>query len=229
MSPSSAQTLMEHVTREQGQLVDWHDARGFGFIQRPGGAKIYVHMKSIGKSIERPKAGDRLDYAVGADRNGRPVALDVRILTAPSRPPPEPLPAATRLSISTRTAAAAVILILLSANIYLEKLPAWVALLYLIAGAGSFVLYRADKRAAEKGLWRKPDIRLQLLDLTFGIVGGLFAQHVFRHKTYKPVFVTITALTTALHVLVLGLILAGIYEPGFLGDIIRPPPGQASG
>jgi uncharacterized membrane protein YsdA (DUF1294 family)/cold shock CspA family protein len=210
------------VTREQGELVDWHDARGFGFIQRPGGGgKIYVHMKSIGKSVERPRIGDRLDYALGSDKAGRPVAMDVRILTAP-KPRPAPVSLRQWLDISTRTAASAVILALLSANIYLERLPSWVALLYLIAGAGSFFLYRADKRAAEQGRWRKPDLRLQLLDLTFGIVGGLFAQHVFRHKTYKPVFVTITALITALHVLVLGLILMRIYEPGFLGEILRP-------
>lgn len=211
------------MKRETGELVDWHDTRGFGFIQRPGGAgKIYVHMKSIGKSVERPRPGDRLEYALGSDRNGRPVALDVIVLTALPKPPPAPVSLRQWLDISTRTVAAAVILILISANIYTERLPAWVFLLYLIAGAGSFFLYRADKRAAEKGLWRKPDLRLQLLDLTFGIVGGLFAQHVFRHKTYKPVFVTITALITALHVLVLGLILFRIYEPGFLGELIRP-------
>jgi uncharacterized membrane protein YsdA (DUF1294 family) len=56
--------------------------------------------------------------------------------------------------------------------------------------------------------------RLHLLDLTFGIIGGLLAQHVLRHKTYKPGFVMITALITALHVLTLGLIMFGVYAPG---------------
>lgn len=215
--------------RETGVLVDWRDERGFGFIRRPGKAgKIYVHMKSIGKSVDRPRHGDRLEYTVGKDKAGRPVALDVRFVDAASPPPaPPPLLAAhshaphTVLGVATRVVGAAVVLALLSANIIGQRLPVWVAALYLIAGVGSFLLYRADKMAAVGHGWRKPEIRLQLVDLTFGIVGGLFAQHVFRHKTYKPVYVTITALTTALHVLVLGLILLGIYEPGFLGDIMR--------
>jgi uncharacterized membrane protein YsdA (DUF1294 family)/cold shock CspA family protein len=213
------------VTREQGELVDWRDERGFGFIQRPGGAgKIYVHMKSIGKSVDRPKPGDHMDYAIGSGKDGRPIAIDVKIIGAPPKPAPASAPlreARTVLGISTRVVAAAVILALLSANIILYRLPVWVAALYLIAGAGSFILYRGDKRAAETRAWRKPERRLQLLDLTFGIVGGLFAQHVFRHKTYKPGFVTVTALITALHVLLLGLILFGVYAPGSLGEFFR--------
>jgi uncharacterized membrane protein YsdA (DUF1294 family) len=63
--------------------------------------------------------------------------------------------------------------------------------------------------------------RLHLADLTFGIVGGLLAQHVLRHKTYKPGFVTITALITALHVLTLGLIMFGVFAPGAVGDVFR--------
>lgn len=94
-------------------------------------------------------------------------------------------------------------------------------LLYLIAGIASFVFYQADKRAAERREWREPERRLHLLDLTFGIIGGLLAQHVLRHKTYKPGFVTVTALITALHVLTLGLIMFGVYAPGSIGDFFR--------
>ncbi len=213
------------MAREQGILEDWIDQRGFGFIRRPGGAgKIYVHMKSIGKSTERPKIGDRLEYTIASGRDGRPVAADVIYVEAPPPPPPPPLidkrsPASyTVLGIATRVVGAAVILALLSANIIAGKLPVWVGALYLIAGVGSFYLYWSDKRASIEGGWRKPELRLHLLDLTFGIVGGLFAQHVLRHKTYKPSFVTETGLIIVLHVLVLGFILFGAYAPGVLGD-----------
>ena len=67
------------MTREKGILEDWHDQRGFGFIRRPGGGKLYVHMKSIGKSTERPKAGDILSYEVGTGANGRPAAVSATI------------------------------------------------------------------------------------------------------------------------------------------------------
>ena len=77
------------MAREKGTLEDWIDQRGFGFIRRPGGAgKIYVHMKSIGKSTERPKIGDRLEYTVTTGRDGRPVAADVIYVEAPPPPPP---------------------------------------------------------------------------------------------------------------------------------------------
>ena len=88
------------MAREQGILEDWHDARGFGFIRRPGHAgKIYVHMKSIGKSINRPKPGDRLSYEVGVGAGGRPAAINVEILgdaaNLPPPPPPPPRPRET--------------------------------------------------------------------------------------------------------------------------------------
>ena len=222
------------MARETGILVDWHDARGFGFIQRPAGGKIYVHMKSIGKSIERPKTGDTLSYEIDEGSAGRPVAINVhnhgspKAKAAPKQTAPnaQQAPARTRpepglLSISTRVAAAAVLLVLLANDIMLERLPVWVGVLYLIAGIASFLFYQADKRAAERREWREPERRLHLLDLTFGIIGGLLAQHVLRHKTYKPGFVTVTALITALHVLMLGLIMFGVYAPGSLGEFFR--------
>lgn len=215
------------MTRERGKLEDWLDQRGFGFIRRPDGSKLYVHMKSIGKSTERPKIGDNLEYTVSPGKDGRPVATDVVFVAAPPPPPPPPLldehshAPHTVLGIASRVFGAAVILALLSANIFMDRLPVWVAALYLIGGGASFMLYRNDKIAAIEHGWRRPEIRMHLVDLTFGIVGGLFAQHVFRHKTYKPSFVYITALITALHVLTLGLIMFGVYAPGSVGDFFR--------
>ncbi len=239
------------MARENGILEDWHDQRGFGFIRRPGASrKLYVHMKSIGRSTERPRPGDALTYEIGEGANGRPAALNVRIksgtaslpagrappgATQTSQPPPavdaraarsptkkprhEPRPGMRRISM--RTAAAATIIVLLGNNVMLDHIPEWVGLLYIIGGIATFMFYQADKRAAEKREWRAPERRLHLADLTFGIIGGLVAQHVLRHKTYKPGFVMITALITALHVLTLGLIMFGVYAPGTVGEFFR--------
>lgn len=236
--------------REKGTLEDWHDARGFGFIRRPGGAKLYVHMKAIGKSTERPKPGDLLSYEIGKGAGGRPAATNVRIVEPPkpktqsgtaglppgsasrgeaktATPAAQPTTPLRRESqpgmrhISMRTAAAATIIVLLGNNIMLGRFPVWVGLLYLIGGIASWLFYQADKRAAERHEWREPERILHLADLTFGIVGGLLAQHVLRHKTYKPGFVMVTALITALHVLTLGLIMVAVYVPGGVGDFFR--------
>ena len=227
------------MAREKGILEDWHDARGFGFIRRPDGSKLYVHMKSIGKSIDRPKPGDALTYEIGEGAGGRPAAVKARIIEQPA--PVAPAPAATAAQarptpaappqtqepqrgfrqISVRTAAAATLIVLLGNDIMLERFPAWVGLLYIIGGIASWLFYQADKRAAEKRAWRAPERTLHLADLAFGIIGGLLAQHVLRHKTYKPGFVMVTALITALHVLTLGLIMLGVYAPGGVGDFFR--------
>jgi uncharacterized membrane protein YsdA (DUF1294 family)/cold shock CspA family protein len=230
------------VAREKGILEDWHDARGFGFIRRPDGSKLYVHMKSIGKSVDRPKPGDALSYEIGEGAGGRPAAVKARIIEkpAPAAPAPatpsiaatetRPTPAAPSAprepqrgfrQISVRTAAAATLIVLLGNDIMLERFPAWVGLLYIIGGIASWLFYQADKRAAEKREWRAPERKLHLADLAFGIIGGLLAQHVLRHKTYKPGFVMVTALITALHVLTLGLIMLGVYAPGGVGDFFR--------
>jgi uncharacterized membrane protein YsdA (DUF1294 family)/cold shock CspA family protein len=230
------------VAREKGILEDWHDARGFGFIRRPDGSKLYIHMKSIGKSIDRPKPGDALTYEIGEGAGGRPAAVKARIIEkpAPAAPAPatpsiaatetRPTPAAPSAprepqrgfrQISVRTAAAATLIVLLGNDIMLERFPAWVGLLYIIGGIASWLFYQADKRAAEKREWRAPERKLHLADLAFGIIGGLLAQHVLRHKTYKPGFVMVTALITALHVLTLGLIMLGVYAPGGVGDFFR--------
>jgi uncharacterized membrane protein YsdA (DUF1294 family)/cold shock CspA family protein len=216
------------VAREKGILEDWNDARGFGFIRRPTGAdKLYVHIKSIGKSIERPKAGDILSYEVGQAPNGRPAALSVQIIrplqaatvALPSGAEAQAKPGLKRISM--RIAAAATIIVLVGNDIMLDRFPVWVGLLYILGGVATWLLYYADKRAAERREWREPERILHLADLTFGIVGGLLAQHVLRHKTYKPGFVMITALITALHVLTLGLIMVGVYAPGTVGEFFR--------
>jgi uncharacterized membrane protein YsdA (DUF1294 family)/cold shock CspA family protein len=217
------------VTRETGELIDWNNERGFGFIKRPGAlGTIYVHIKAIGRSMDRPKVGDQLSYGIVPGKDGRPSAANVDIVGTPPKPkagaarPGRSWRRNTALRISARISAAAIILGLLATNLILQRLPAWFGLLYLIAGVGSFYFYRLDKKAAgKKRASRTPERKLHLVDITFGIVGGLLAQHVLRHKTYKPGFVTTTALITALHVLTLGLILLGAYAPGSIGDVIR--------
>lgn len=231
------------MAREKGILEDWHDARGFGFIRRPDGSKLYIHMKSIGKSIDRPKPGDALTYEIGEGAGGRPAAVRARIIEKPARVAPAPgapsvatpaqasqMPAPPVQArepqpgfrqISVRTAAAATIIVLLGNNVMLGRFPVWVGLLYIIGGIASWMFYQADKRAAEKRGWRSPERSLHLADLAFGIIGGLLAQHVLRHKTYKAGFVMVTALITALHVLTLGLIMLGVYGPGGVGDFFR--------
>lgn len=217
------------MTRETGELVKWFDDRGFGFIRR-GGGEIYLHIKDLKRDGARPVVGDRISYAVADGKNGRPVAVRAEVVAAAPPTPEAPQrisrPVAEPILLSPRIWAAAILLALLAADIYLRILPVWAAALYLIAGLGSFWAYRRDKQAAGRQYFRMPERKLHLLDLTFGIIGGLLAQHYYRHKTYKPGYVMITAMIAALHVLILGFIFSDVFAPGKLGAALRALPGH---
>jgi uncharacterized membrane protein YsdA (DUF1294 family)/cold shock CspA family protein len=219
------------VARETGELTKWFDDRGFGFIRRDSGGELYVHIKDIERTGQRPAAGDRVSFATAPGKNGRPSAVRVQIVViapapAPEAPPRQTRPAPPPILLAPRIWAAATLLALLAADIIMRILPVLVAALYLIAGACSFYLYRLDKHAAGRNYFRTPERKLHLLDLTFGIIGGLLAQHYFRHKTFKSGFVMTTALITALHVLVLGFIFSDVFAPGKLGQALRALPGH---
>ena len=84
-----------------------------------------------------------------------------------------------------------------------RRLPAEVGLFYLGMGLVSMVAYWRDKRAAEKDAWRTPEATLHGIDLVGGVVGGLLAQQLLRHKTRKQAFVVVTAGIATLHALAL--------------------------
>ena len=67
-------------------------------------------------------------------------------------------------------------------------LPLWVAGLYLVASAASFVAYAIDKSAAVAGRRRISERTLLLLGLACGWPGAIVAQQALRHKTQKPSF-----------------------------------------
>lgn len=63
----------------------------------------------------------------------------------------------------------------------------------------TYVLYGADKRRAEAGRRRTPELVLHLADLLGGWPGGLLAQRRFRHKTAKLSFQCVFWLTVSLY------------------------------
>lgn len=200
--------------REKGELLDWNDDRGFGFIRRPHGEEnIFVHVKSFRQTYTRPRIGDLLTYDVGPGRNGKLAALNVDIAGANPRPREASLrgePERPFAINSNGIWAACVLLVLLIGTIVLGRAALWFGALYLLAGAASLGLYAADKAAAEAGQWRTPERVLHSVDLAFGIIGGFIAQHIFRHKTAKPGFQLVTWAIAAAHGILLTLLIAGI-------------------
>ena len=88
--------------------------------------------------------------------------------------------------------------------------PIWFGLLYTLMGAASAALYRFDKLYALEGRYRVSETNLHMVDLAFGIIGGLAAQELYRHKTVKPRFVGTTWAIALVHVLGLSALALGL-------------------
>jgi cold shock CspA family protein len=65
--------------RRQGRIVEWNDARGFGFVLWHGGEeRAFAHIKAFADRGARPAVGDVVTYEVAADPGGRMRASDIR-------------------------------------------------------------------------------------------------------------------------------------------------------
>jgi uncharacterized membrane protein YsdA (DUF1294 family)/cold shock CspA family protein len=189
------------MPRTEAELVDWDDQRGFGFARLPGGSeRIFVHIKSLNPRMPRPKTGDQLEFEVVSGRKGRPAAQAVDIIS-PNTGVSSPL--------SLHLATAAMLLILLQINLMLGQVPLWLASLYVSMGAVSMIAYSWDKKAARLGLWRIRESRLLLIDLAGGVIGGLIAQHIYRHKRSKQSYQAMMVGVIVFHAALLGAMGAG--------------------
>ncbi len=54
--------------RKLGQLTEWNDDRGYGFISpENGGPRVFVHIKTLQSAGRRPQAGEWLRFVEGRD------------------------------------------------------------------------------------------------------------------------------------------------------------------
>jgi uncharacterized membrane protein YsdA (DUF1294 family)/cold shock CspA family protein len=198
--------------RRLGRLDSWNDERGFGYVRTDESAELlFVHIKSFRTRPRRPLAGDPLTFIEGTGRNGRPAAEDVEIDGLPAPAPGKPSgPRRTPIADVTRVMAALSIFIAVATLSALGRAPIWFGVLYYTMGLASLMLYSADKRYAIAGRSRVRETSMHVVDALFGIGGGLFAQHVFRHKTRKRAFRYITRLIYIVHATLLTALLGGL-------------------
>lgn len=201
--------------RQSGELIQWNNKGGYGFVRDDTGRDYYVHISSI--TGGRPRLGDRLTFDTGTGRKGRPSAVAVTITATTPAPRPattlrevkQPAAGVSRYKLGLRTAAATLMTLLILWAIATDRAPQWIGLLYAAMGAGSALLYRFDKLYALTGKYRVSENNLHVVDLSFGIIGGLAAQEVYRHKTVKPRFVATTWGIALLHTLGLAALAFG--------------------
>lgn len=214
--------------RQTGELIEWNDDRGFGFIRAPNGEKIFIHISALGSSSDgtRPRMGDRVSYETAPGRDGRPSAA--RAVIAGSNPAPGnpvrqrtvPQRPVSQRRMTWRFSIALLIagLVVLASALH----PALIILVavYVVMSVVSLVLYYSDKQRAEANQWRISEATLHGVDLAGGIIGGLIAQEIFRHKTAKQQFIGVTVLIVAVHLLVLGGLASGQVDLGTVLEAI---------
>ena len=192
--------------RKAGDVIQWNNKGGYGFVRDAAGRDYYVHISKVGQG-GRPRIGDSVTFETATGRNGRPSAVDV-IITA-SRPVAQPSlrdirhasSTVSRYKLGLRITAATMLTLLILLAIGSGHAPAWLGLLYAGMGTASALLYRFDKLYALDGEYRVSETNLHVVDLSFGIIGGLAAQEVYRHKTVKPRFVATTWAIALVHTL----------------------------
>lgn len=200
--------------RRSGELVQWNNKGGYGFVRDDAGRDYYVHISKVAAG-GRPRIGDRLSFETASGRKGRPSAIDVSITaTSPAhqatlREVKQAPDNVSRFRLGLRTAAATLMTLLILWAIGTERAPQWIGLLYAAMGAGSALLYRFDKLYALTGKYRVSENNLHVVDMAFGIIGGLAAQEVYRHKTVKPRFVATTWAIALAHTLGLAALAFG--------------------
>ena len=178
-------TSDDTVRRRQGVLAEWNDDRGFGFI-RPaaGGSRVFVHVSAFPRG-PRPVTGCEVTYAEVTDERNRARASEVRYLGVVSavRAGSSGIP----LAITT----ALLFFILLVGLVVLDELPVTLLAAFGLFSGVAFLMYGADKSAAEQGRWRTSESTLHTIAVIGGWPGALVARRVFRHKTTKQPFRTI--------------------------------------
>lgn len=62
-----------------GTLRTWNEDRGFGFIApSDGGRELFVHISAFPRDGSRPTVGETLSFEVGAGKDGKAQAVQVR-------------------------------------------------------------------------------------------------------------------------------------------------------
>ena len=176
--------------RYQGQVIEWHDDKGYGFIQplNPGQGenRIFLHIKSFSQRGPRPLAGAVLEYEVIQDSKGRLNAQRVSYVRRQSAQTTKP--SATGQSKAWRGWLITLYGAFIIALQLTYQLPVWAIAIPVLLSGLTYLIYDMDKKAAQQGKQRIPEKNLHLLALLGGWPGALLAQQKLRHKSAKTEF-----------------------------------------
>lgn len=180
--------------RYKGQITEWQDDRGFGFITPiSGGDRVFVHIKSFTNQYRRPIGNELVIYELKADSRGRPQGANVTFSGDRAVRTSAPGPGTKALIF------AGMFLVFISVAVIAGLLPVFVFWLYVTASAITYFAYAWDKSSARNNRWRTEEGTLHLFGLAGGWPGALVAQKTLRHKSNKQSFQIVFWVTVALN------------------------------
>ena len=199
--------------RFEGTLTTWNDDRGFGYLESTqGGEPIFVHVSGWPRTSGRPQLKQVVSFEIEIGAKGKR-ARNIKLIQYRRAPRPSARASRAQWGTATLFALPALLVVYMVVTI-LWKPPIWVAALYFVASAVTFMTYAADKSAAASGSWRTRESTLHLLSFAGGWPGALLAQQFFRHKSTKHGFRQIFWATVVLNLIAL----VGLASP--LGRIL---------
>ena len=197
--------------RFEGTLTSWNDERGFGRIESSqGGEPIFVHVSAWPRVGGRPQLNQAVTFEIELGPKGKR-ARNVELVR--KRRPARNAVRNGRAQWGTATLfAIPAFLVVYVVVAAVWKLPLWVAGIYLLLSAATFIAYAADKSAAASGSWRTPESTLHTLALAGGWPGALIAQQFLRHKSTKQEFRQVFWATALLNVVGLVILASPIRQ-----------------
>lgn len=185
--------------RNQGQITNWKDDQGFGFITPSGGGRqVFVHIKSFSNRQRRPVGNELVTYELTIDKRGRPQGENVAFVGDRTPQSSAPGPGIGSLTFGV------LFLTFVAGAVFAGKLPFAVLGLYLVGSVVAFTAYALDKSAARNDGWRTSETTLHVFSLVGGWPGALVAQRVLRHKSKKQSFQMAFWVTVVLNCSALG-------------------------
>lgn len=208
------------MSRKQGTVVRWDDARGFGFIRSATSiSDVFFHVRDFrGAHTDGPRLGLAVTFEEIHVGGKGPRGMSVQpagfarelpnsrsVNTRPVQSHRQP--AASAQAGSGAFFALPLMLgyaIALGWGVWMRYLPWWVLPALLLVSLLTFFAYWQDKYAAGKNQWRISESSLHFWSLAGGWPGAWMAQQVLRHKSRKQSFRETFWGTVVLHCAALG-------------------------
>lgn len=185
----------------QGEVIDWNDDKGFGFVAlNKSGERAFVHIKAFKESSRRPINGERICYELVRDAKDRYQAQQITYVNKPKSTRPQLKRKKSRPFNFGKTVTL-LFCAALGIAVFTHKLPFIILALYSVMSLTAFILYALDKSAAQHGRWRTQENTLHLFSLFGGWPGAFFAQATLRHKSSKSSFKKVYWLTVLLNIM----------------------------